>query len=96
MHAVSLFIIAENLCCKPTRATEEDIVMDINYKCESNKNTKKRLKSREKSLEDVILKDNNKIEQVLPWLPKFNKIIHSCAGSRNYECLERLLFFYTQ
>ncbi|XP_018316901.1 uncharacterized protein, partial [Mycetomoellerius zeteki] len=95
-HAVSLFIIAENLCCKPTRATEEDIVMDINYKCESNKNTKKRLKSREKSLEDVILKDNNKIEQVLPWLPKFNKIIHSCAGSRNYECLERLLFFYTQ
>ncbi|KYN21492.1 hypothetical protein ALC57_06106 [Trachymyrmex cornetzi] len=78
------------------RATEEDIVMDTNSKCENNKNTKKRLKSQEKSLEDIRLEDNNKIEQLLPWLLKFNKIIRSCTGSRNYEHLERLVFFYTQ
>ncbi|XP_018360951.1 PREDICTED: uncharacterized protein LOC108759811 [Trachymyrmex cornetzi] len=70
--------------------------MDTNSKCENNKNTKKRLKSQEKSLEDIRLEDNNKIEQLLPWLLKFNKIIRSCTGSRNYEHLERLVFFYTQ
>ncbi|XP_018046480.1 PREDICTED: uncharacterized protein MAL13P1.304-like, partial [Atta colombica] len=78
------------------RATKEDIVMDSNSKYESNKNTKKRSKNQEKRLEDVRLEDNNKIEQLLPWLLKFNKIIHSYTGSRNYEHLERLLFFYTQ
>jgi len=70
--------------------------MDSNSKYESNKNTKKRSKNQEKRLEDVRLEDNNKIEQLLPWLLKFNKIIHSYTGSRNYEHLERLLFFYTQ
>ncbi|KYN08632.1 hypothetical protein ALC62_00303 [Cyphomyrmex costatus] len=72
---------------------KEDIVMDTNSKCESNKNTKKCLKSQ---LEDVKLEDNNKIEQVLLWLPKFNKVLRSCSRNRNYEHLKRLLFFYTQ
>ncbi|XP_011877114.1 PREDICTED: uncharacterized protein LOC105567130 isoform X2 [Vollenhovia emeryi] len=75
------------------RATEEDTVMDTNSRRERSKNTK--ACSKNQQLEDIRLEDSNRIE-VFPWLPKFNKAICSCAGSRNYQHLERLLSLYTQ
>lgn len=68
--------------------------MDTNSRRESSKTTKTCLKSQQ--LEEIKLEDNNKIEEVFPWLPNFNKTIRSYAGSRNYQHLEQLLLLYTQ
>lgn len=70
--------------------------MDTISRRESSKNTKTCFKSLEDDLKHIRLEDNNKIKEVFPWLPKFNEDLHSCAGSRNYQHLERLLSFYTQ
>jgi len=67
--------------------------MDTNSRRENSTTTKTYLTSH---LEDIRLEDNNKIEQVFPWLPKFTKYIHSCAGSRSYQYLEQLLLLYNQ
>ncbi|KAL6261676.1 hypothetical protein P5V15_006765 [Pogonomyrmex californicus] len=85
------FLITENLC--HNRVTEEDIVMDMNSKCQSSKNAKTYVKAQQS--EDITV-NNNTIEEIFPWLSKFNKIIHSCTGNRNYRHLERLLLLYTQ
>lgn len=61
---------------------------------ESSKNTKTCLKNQQQ--EDIKLDDNNTTEEVFPWLSKFNKVVRSYAGSRNYQHLEELLLLYTQ
>lgn len=98
MYATSLFIIAENLCHKNYKGTtKEDIIMDIKVsRRESSKNTKTHTCSKNQHLEDIRLDDNNTTEEVFPWLSKFNKVVHSYAGSRNFQHLEELLLLYTQ
>lgn len=81
------------------KVTQEDIVMDKKMisMCESNKSAKECLKIQQS--EDVMVRlpmeSNNKIEDVFPWLSKFNNLVHSSAGSRNYQHLEQLLYLYT-
>ncbi|XP_036138861.1 uncharacterized protein LOC105829396 isoform X2 [Monomorium pharaonis] len=76
------------------KATKKTIVMDANSKRKNNKNTKACLKSQQ--LENIKLEDDNKLEEVFPWLSKFNKDIRSCAGSRSYQHLKQLLSLYIQ
>lgn len=68
--------------------------MDTNSRCESSKNIKACSKSQHQ--EDIKLEENDKLEDVFPWLLKFSADICSSTGSRNYQHLEQLLSFYTQ
>lgn len=54
---------------------------------------KKHLKNQQ--LEDTAMNDNMS-KEAFPWLPEFNKTIHSSVGSRNYQHLEQLLSLYRQ
>jgi TorA maturation chaperone TorD len=74
------------------KTTEEDI-MDTVSVCTSNKRNEC---SRSQQLEDTRTKSNNILEEVFPWLPKFNKIIRSATKNKNYQNLERLIVLYTQ
>jgi len=77
---------------KAIEKTTEDI-MDTVSICTSNKRNEC---SRSQQLEDTRTKSNNILEEVFPWLPKFNKIIHSATKNKSYQNLERLIVLYTQ
>lgn len=79
---------------------EKEIIMDekdeidLIWICNSPINVSKKYENEEH--EDNSLIDVKSSENIFPWLSKFNKIMCSSVGHRNYQLLKHLLFLYTQ
>ncbi|XP_033356534.1 uncharacterized protein LOC117237051 isoform X2 [Bombus vosnesenskii] len=73
---------------------DEKDEIDLIWICNSPINVSKKYENQEH--EDNSLIDVKSSENIFPWLSKFNKIMCSSVGHRNYQLLKHLLFLYTQ
>lgn len=93
-HIYDIFLIcSKNSRICFIRVTEQQIII-IHTISVCEKSTMECSKNQQ--LEDIAVNGNNASKAAFPWLPKFNKMIHSSTGSKNYQLLEQSLLFYIQ